>query len=704
MRSLLLSTLLTLAIAGEDDHTVRRPPHTRTASPPPLPAAAPASHALVCRSGLSRQLEPRRPLPYEHTPARFYCCHPLLRRHAPSSPTPSPPSPPPRATPQYDTAEPVQLWLNRLGPYHNPHEQYHFYSLPFCRPAARLEPATRQGGLADMFGELENSDLELRFRKDVERASVCSMTLDAAGAQLLSYAVSNHYWYQMYIDELPMWAMVGEVVANEDVIREIESHTDRPHGMADATYLYLHKNLTVLVNGDRIIEVNLASDEAAPIEAGKSLELTYSVHWVNTDREFATRFNRYLDNSFFEHQIHWFSLFNSFMMVIFLCGLVTLILMRTLRADYVRYMREDDEEGGALDGGSMGEETGWKQVYGDVFRRPQDVAFFSALVGTGTQLALLALVVIGAAFAGSLYVDRGAIVTAAIVGFALTSFISGFFSGSYYRSFFHPEPSPEWIRVMLLSATLFPATIGAALVALNAVALGYGSTSVVPFWAMAKMFAIWAAVSLPLAVCGTIAGRRFGSSAAAPLRVNPVARPIPARPWFRSAPFVCLLAGFLPFGSIFIETYFIFSSFSTYKFYYVFGFMFAVYVILVLTTSCVTVVSTYFLLNSEGASRRRGRRARTHTCTLAHTRTRTHSRPCCPPPFPRRPPVAVALFPCGRLHRPLRVRLQLLLLPVPHRVSGAVTHHPAHPPSCALPPLLIPAPLAFSPLPISLSG
>jgi transmembrane 9 superfamily protein 3 len=81
-----------------------------------------------------------------------------------------------------------------------------------------------------------------------------------------------------------------------------------------------------------------------------------------------------------------------------------------------------------------------------------------------------------------------------------------------------------------------------------------------------------------------------------------VARPIPQRPFLRSPTFVCLLAGFLPFGSIFIETYFIFSSFSTYKFYYVFGFMFAVYVILALTTACVTIVSTYFLLNSEGAS------------------------------------------------------------------------------------------------------
>lgn len=41
-------------------------------------------------------------------------------------------------------------------------------------------------------------------------------------------------------------------------------------------------------------------------------------------------------------QIHWFSIFNSFMMVIFLVGLVSMILMRTLRKDYARYSKEED--------------------------------------------------------------------------------------------------------------------------------------------------------------------------------------------------------------------------------------------------------------------------------------------------------------------------------------------------------------------------
>ena len=41
-------------------------------------------------------------------------------------------------------------------------------------------------------------------------------------------------------------------------------------------------------------------------------------------------------------QIHWFSIFNSFMMVIFLVGLVTMILMRTLRKDFVRYSKDSE--------------------------------------------------------------------------------------------------------------------------------------------------------------------------------------------------------------------------------------------------------------------------------------------------------------------------------------------------------------------------
>lgn len=502
----------------------------------------------------------------------------------------------------YEDNEPVVLWLSKVGPYHNPQEVYSYYALPFCKPDQPLIPETRIGGLGEILegSELQNSDLPIAFGENVENARYCRMMLDEQSAQLLAYAVSNHYWYQMFVDELPVWGMVGEIVADEDVIQELESHTERPHGIADLTYLYTHKNFTIAYNGDRIIEVNMTSENAQEITTGKSYDLTYSVHWVRTDRTFDRRFDRYLDSNFFEHQIHWFSLFNSFMMVVFLCGLVALILMRTLKADYARYMREDDvdaEAGAAI--AEKADDSGWKQVRGDVFRRPPHILLYSALIGTGTQLILLASIVILAALAGSLYVDRGAVMKAAIVGYALTSAVSGFISGRFYRAYFLPEESPQWIQVMLLTAALFPGLIFGTILLLNIVAWAYATTNALSFLTILKIFVLWAFVSLPLNVGGTILGRRFASAPKLPVRVNPVPRPIPVKPWYASPAFVCLLSGLLPFGSIFIETYFVFTSFWNYKFYYVYGFMFAVFVILGIVVSCVTVVATYFLLNSE---------------------------------------------------------------------------------------------------------
>ena len=46
------------------------------------------------------------------------------------------------------------------------------------------------------------------------------------------------------------------------------------------------------------------------------------------------------------------------MMVIFLTGLVSMILMRTLRADYARYTAKEDDDLEALER-DVGEESGW---------------------------------------------------------------------------------------------------------------------------------------------------------------------------------------------------------------------------------------------------------------------------------------------------------------------------------------------------------
>lgn len=35
---------------------------------------------------------------------------------------------------KYKTGDHVTLYVNKVGPYHNPQETYHYYTLPVCRP------------------------------------------------------------------------------------------------------------------------------------------------------------------------------------------------------------------------------------------------------------------------------------------------------------------------------------------------------------------------------------------------------------------------------------------------------------------------------------------------------------------------------------------------------------------------------------------
>lgn len=37
------------------------------------------------------------------------------------------------------------------------------------------------------------------------KTTFCHLTLNKEKFKIFDYAVRNHYWYQMYIDDLPIW-------------------------------------------------------------------------------------------------------------------------------------------------------------------------------------------------------------------------------------------------------------------------------------------------------------------------------------------------------------------------------------------------------------------------------------------------------------------------------------------------------------------
>ena len=129
-----------------------------------------------------------------------------------------------------------------------------------------------------------------------------------------------------------------------------------------------------------------------------------------------------------------------------------------------------------------------------------------------------------------------------------------------------------------------------------------------------------------------------------PVRTNMIPRQIPDQSWYMQSLFSVLIGGILPFGAVFIELFFILSSvwlnqvrhahpwrrlhqfgpIPAYgvsgwraQFYYVFGFLALVVLILVVTCSEISIVLVYFQLCSEVRDRRWSPRLGCATSPLA---------------------------------------------------------------------------------------
>merc|ERR1712110_1144276 len=124
------------------------------------------------------------------------------------------------------------------------------------------------------------------------------------------------------------------------------------------------------------------------------------------------------------------------------------------------------------------------------------------------------------------------------------------------------------------------------------------SSGAVPFLTMLTMLVLWFGVSVPLVFLGAHIG--FGKAAIElPVRVNTIPRGIPEQGFLSNRIIMAMVGGVLPFGAIFTELFFIMSSLWHHRFYYMFGFLAIVLILLVITCSEISIALTYFQLTSE---------------------------------------------------------------------------------------------------------
>jgi transmembrane 9 superfamily member 2/4 len=531
----------------------------------------------------------------------------------------------------------VPLTVNSLTPSISSHDEqihavvaYDYYQpeLGFCLPQPDGPQWVRESLGSIIFGDrIRTSPFELKMRRNETCKAICQgREMGADAARWVNARVGEAYEVNLMVDGLP-----GAEILRDPFTGEEYSSPGFPLGRVrdDGTkVLYNHWDILVdyheagMRGGRyRVVGVLVAprsdmdSRYIAPGTAecgndrGRELVLdekggtpvtyTYSIYWRPSSTAWATRWDKYLHVD--DPKIHWFSLINSTVFVVFLLGMVSTILLRALRKDIARYNRLDSINLDDLSGTSavgdddLQEDSGWKLVHGDVFRSPRHALLLSVFLGNGAQLFVMVGVTVLFAMLGFLSPsNRGFLTTVGLLLYTLFGFIGGYVSSRAYKTF----GGENWKLNIAATPALVPGIVFGIFFLMNLFVWFKGSSGAVPLSTMLAIIGIWFVISVPLSVGGSWLG--FKQPALdPPTRVNQIPRQIPQVSRSLSLWPSVLMTGVLPFCAIFVELYFIMTSLWTSKIYYMFGFLFICYGLMVLTSACTTVLLVYFLLCAE---------------------------------------------------------------------------------------------------------
>lgn len=496
----------------------------------------------------------------------------------------------------FKQGDPVTLYVNKVGPYHNPQETYHYYTLPVCRPKEVHHKSLSLGEVLDG-DRMAESLYDIRFRENTEKKQLCQLSLKEEEVDQLREAIEELYYFEFVLDDIPIWGFVGYM----------EESGFLPH--SHKVGLWTHLDFNIEYNGDSVIFANVsvkdvkpvpldeggvASQGAGPSGGGLQLSHTYSVRWFESPLSPSRRGERLRDYSFFPKtlEIHWLSIINSLVLVVLLLGFVIIILMRVLKNDFARYNVEEEGVCDDLDQS----DNGWKIIHTDVFRFPPYRSLLCAVLGVGAQFLTLATGIIILALLGMFNVHRhGAINSAAIVLYALTSCVSGYCSCGFYTQI-HGQ---RWVWNIILTSSLFSAPLFLTWSVVNSVHWWSGSTQALPASTVLLLLGAWLLVGFPLTVIGGIVGKNRAGSFQAPCRTRNIPRQIPRQPWYKHTAVHMAIGGFLPFSAISVELYYIFTTVWGREHYTLYGILLCVFSILLSVGACISVALTYFLLSGE---------------------------------------------------------------------------------------------------------
>ena len=162
------------------------------------------------------------------------------------------------------------------SPFNNPTETYRFYSLPFCHEHSTVEEESdaaieeevevhkfqgnkqlgaqrhRQRLGESIVGDRrESSPYEISYQDSVDWRMLCKKHMLPKDIAKLKDAIHNNYFFEMFVEDLPMWGYIGDIEDEDMLVGETEG---------SKTFLFTHLNFIVGYNNNQIVSAKVTTD------------------------------------------------------------------------------------------------------------------------------------------------------------------------------------------------------------------------------------------------------------------------------------------------------------------------------------------------------------------------------------------------------------------------------------------------------------
>ncbi|ANB14916.1 Emp70p [Sugiyamaella lignohabitans] len=527
-----------------------------------------------------------------------------------------------------------------------PHD---YYSKPFkfCQPEGGYTQVP--GNLGSLlFGDrIYDTPFDIRMLEKVECAHLCSSHWDDMEAAFLTRSIYTGLGYHWNIDNLPL------VFEQDDDAQAHFLNNNLAGGVPLGLFYSVHAQPLVNVYNHfrftfqyhehspgqyRIVGANVApysknyttEEELRTCKVGTpkialpphspgavDIQFTYTVRWEPSNVKWASRWDKYVDIQ--NSSVKWLGLCNALFWTAAICFALGHFASKRIRKDIYNIRQSSEISGGS------GDDSSWKFLKDSALRAPKNVLVLSILVGNGFHLCFLfVLTLVFAGFGLMSPEKRGSLATNAIYIYAFTSIIAGsvsaycfkFFTGEDYDDSYVRSSSEKnntliksnltlWTLLFILTPTLIPGMIFGGFIIMNFFVIFQGSSGAVPFPVIVNLVGLWFFVSIPCSVVGSFLVKRKGGNLFGGYQPYDYARssekplkPIPNLPIYLRPIVRTLLAGVLPFITVSIELRYIMNSLWLHRIYYMLGFLFVSYVLMIVSCVMLTIGFVYLMLQA----------------------------------------------------------------------------------------------------------